>query len=352
MFRVLMVGQFPPPVTGEGVVNDCLFNDLIADNCFRIFRVNSVIVDDVGSVGKFGLIKLFKAILVLIRSIFIIPVVHTVYLVPGQTVFGLCRFLLISIFARILFKRLVVHWHGYGILHLLGKIPLLSRFFLSLSSVNIVLTEDLINKVKHLGVSVERFEVVKNYSNAEFVPRMPNKSARLRVLYLGSLMPEKGIVEFLDVAVRCPDMDFYICGAGVAEFIDKCVLAADKHPNIFYLGLVSGVDKFNILSSSDVFVLQTYYPTEGVPLSLLDAMKAGCAVITTAHNGIPETVCESVVFVRSKSASDLMDALISMDSNRSDLFRFCAMASERSHNFSQEVFLMKMKNILALSNRA
>ena len=44
------------------------------------------------------------------------------------------------------------------------------------------------------------------------------------------------------------------------------------------------------LQVADVFVLPTFYPFEGQPLVLLEALAAGVPVVSTFHAGIPETV--------------------------------------------------------------
>ena len=40
----------------------------------------------------------------------------------------------------------------------------------------------------------------------------------------------------------------------------------------------------------DIFVLLTRYPNEGQPISILEAMGNGMAIITTNHAGIPDIV--------------------------------------------------------------
>ena len=64
--------------------------------------------------------------------------------------------------------------------------------------------------------------------------------------------------------------------------------------------------KEEIYSNSDIYILPTYYKTEGVPATILDALSSSCAIIiTTFHNGIPEAVGDPALFVKKNNFVDL-----------------------------------------------
>jgi glycosyltransferase involved in cell wall biosynthesis len=44
----------------------------------------------------------------------------------------------------------------------------------------------------------------------------------------------------------------------------------------------------------DVFLLPTYYPSEAQPLTIIEALNAGCPVVATAHASIPNMVRDGV----------------------------------------------------------
>ena len=56
--------------------------------------------------------------------------------------------------------------------------------------------------------------------------------------------------------------------------------------------MVAGADKQRLLRESDIFVLPTTHPTEGQPISILEAMGNGLAVVTTDYPGIADVVCD------------------------------------------------------------
>ena len=61
---------------------------------------------------------------------------------------------------------------------------------------------------------------------------------------------------------------------------------------IFYHGPVSGIKKVDLLRSSSIFILPTYYPTEAYPISIIEAMATGNAIITTKHNYLEKIISE------------------------------------------------------------
>ena len=100
--------------------------------------------------------------------------------------------------------------------------------------------------------------------------------------------------------------------------------------NVVYHGIVGGKDKADLLSLCNLFVLLTRYPNEGQPISILEAMGNGMAVVTTDHAGIPEIASRKNGFVCKKDAIDLveiMDYLKLCNSDRKYLSEICF------HNF-------------------
>lgn len=117
-------------------------------------------------------------------------------------------------------------------------------------------------------------------------------------LFIGRLLKEKGIFEFIDairlVKSQYPQAKFTVLGA-----IDHANMGALK-PQVLdqlieeqlfdYPGYVSDVQPW--ISASSVFVLPSY--REGIPRSTQEAMAMGRPVITTDVPGCRETVLDGV----------------------------------------------------------
>jgi glycosyltransferase involved in cell wall biosynthesis len=55
-----------------------------------------------------------------------------------------------------------------------------------------------------------------------------------------------------------------------------------------FLGWISSNEKADVLNNADVYILPSYH--EGLPISILESMSYGKAVISTKVGGIPEIV--------------------------------------------------------------
>ena len=94
------------------------------------------------------------------------------------------------------------------------------------------------------------------------------------------------------------------------RFVDAAGLAG----SVSFPGLVCGSQKARLLSVADIFVFPTYYPLEGQPLAILEAMAASLPVVSTPRAAIPDCVIhgETGVLVQERSSVALVEALKSL----------------------------------------
>lgn len=344
--KVIMIGQFPPLITGEATSNKLVL-DTLSNFGFTVRYVNTCIIKNANDVGRFSIYKLFLAIWLSVKSLFYVSLSDIVYVTPGQTLLGFIRFIPTLALSYILKKKLILHWHGYGIYYFLKVYRCFIGFVFNQKSINVLLTSDLYEKISVLGADVNKVKVVSNFVTLQEIyaaDLMASQERKLNVLYLSSLMPEKGFNTFIEACSKTDKFDFYVCGSGSENQI-KLVETAQNNGFVKYLGVITGKEKEDIFSKTDVFVLPTSYITEGVPLTILEAMSFGCAIVTTRHNGIPETVECSAMFINQNDPDDLLNALYSLDMDREFLFDIKLKSYRRSRHFSETVFKEKLINL-------
>ena len=125
----------------------------------------------------------------------------------------------------------------------------------------------------------------------------------IRLLFLGTLCEQKGVLDLVEAFRSLPlDTVLSIAGGeaepGFASHIDTLVGKAGVSGRVRLLGPVRGDEKAQLLVDHDVFVLPSY--VEGLPMSLLEAMAHGMAIVVTDVGAIPTAVTdgEEAVLIR------------------------------------------------------
>jgi glycosyltransferase involved in cell wall biosynthesis len=149
---------------------------------------------------------------------------------------------------------------------------------------------------------------------------------KLRFLFLGRLLRDKGIFEYLEAAeivkAKYPHAEFMVAGGmdsnPTAAKFDDLAAYIDKG-TVDYLGRLDDVRP--AISECDVFVLPSYH--EGTPKSVLEAMSMGRAVLTTDAPGCRETVLNGYNgwLVPTRNSRALAERMTWMIENESERIR-------------------------------
>ena len=158
--------------------------------------------------------------------------------------------------------------------------------------------KDLLEKYR---IKVKKIEILGGIGlNLQDYPYQPVKNINLPIkfLFIGRLLKEKGIHEFVQAAKliknQYPETQFTILGAidthnlGTLQQTEIDTLISSNI--IYYPGHVNNVQDW--ITDCHVFVLPSY--REGVPRSTQEAMAIGRAIITSDVPGCRETVVDGV----------------------------------------------------------
>ncbi len=167
-------------------------------------------------------------------------------------------------------------------------------------------------------------------------------SERIIITFIGRLLIDKGIVEFLKSAKESYDSNLPLTFQVVGDYdfdnpsaISKAqVEEYKKLPNITFLGFRNDVQ--NIYSNSHIACLPSY--REGLPKSLIEAAASGLPIITTNVVGCRQMVpSEKYGFlVKPKSVNSLFESYSKVLENRSLLFDISKNNRKRAEKeFSQ-----------------
>lgn len=160
------------------------------------------------------------------------------------------------------------------------------------------------NKLIALGCPPDRIQILRMGVDCEeisFAPAPWAPGDPVRILSVGRLVEKKGaefsIRALARVAHSAPGLDwsFEIAGDGpLDQPMRDLITTLGLQNRITLLGPISSEQVRERLRQAHLFLLPSVVAAdgdmEGIPVSLMEAMAAGAAVVSTLHSGIPELV--------------------------------------------------------------
>lgn len=206
-----------------------------------------------------------------------------------------------------------------------GFLKTLIRWSYNHINTNIVLLPSMKDQFKEFSSS--KIEVISNCYSSDFKDYKINYTLKERqIVFLSNLMYSKGVFVFLEAikVLLSNDKDVIVKIAGLPmgdelmstknvsiKFREISQMLEIAYPKrYFYLGVVIGKDKEDLLKESSIFVLPTFYKTEAFPLTIIEAMYFGNAIITTNHNYLSDVINSKNGFlVEKESSKDIINKI-------------------------------------------
>lgn len=208
------------------------------------------------------------------------------------------------------------------------------------------------------GYPRESAYVLYNYHNIQDYGKVIGErlnrriGEKMRFLFMGSFDRRKGIVDLLD-ALGTMDEELYyldICGSYnsndkelkllIDQFCLTHALSVTNH------GYVEGEKKNDLLLKADVCILPSY--SEGLPVILLEAMAASCAIIATDVGAITEIITDGKngIIIDPGDIGALRNAILSMINNKNQLRTMQENNCEMAKKFTIGAYIKELCNIL------
>lgn len=130
------------------------------------------------------------------------------------------------------------------------------------------------------------------------------------ILFLGRLVPEKGIQYLVDAYLRLKtDKKLVIAGAAsdTDEFVQELNKKTAGNEKIIYTGFINGKPKEQLYANAYVYVLPS--DLEGMPLTLLEAMSFGNCCVVSSIKECTEVVDDKAVVFKQGDVEDLREKL-------------------------------------------
>lgn len=133
--------------------------------------------------------------------------------------------------------------------------------------------------------------------------------------FMSNLIIEKGYNYFLEAFIKFSEkFPRCICWVAGPKYEHENYNKLDElieSGRIQYYPYLNGVEKWKILGETNVFILPTFYKTEYLPLSIVDAMLCGCYVISCDTGDISKYIKKfNGVLVPHENSDGICEALI------------------------------------------
>ena len=361
--KILVIGATPPPYNGMSVATELVLKAL--GNEFCVIHLDLADRRPLSNVGRIDVQNLLLAAHHGVKFLWLLirrrP--DVVYMPVAQDKVAFLRDSLFLIPARLLRKTVVVHLHGgYFATFYRSASPWMKklvRFCLGRSARAIVLGKSLRGMFEGI-VPPERVRVIPNGIPDYFghTRHRPTNGHRRTVLFLSTLLKEKGVFEVLNalprIASLVPDVRAVFAGewyrAEDEQAARKIVRDLNLESRVEFIGPVAPPRKFDVARDADVFVMPTSYKYEGHPYVILEAMSAGLPVVSTNVGCIPETVIHDVngFIVNPGNTEELAGCMASLLTNENLRRRMGEAGRSRflSH-YSLERFSAQMRELFS-----
>ncbi len=320
MKKILFAMHMPPPYHGASMVGQRLHEHKGLNKIFQCEYVNISLATSLNDIGGARFSKLQKY-------------VHLLYKISKQTKKfkpDLCYItpnaagkqfflnLLMIICAMRDGTKIVLHYHNKGVEKYQQKWLYNICYKFLFRRVHVILLSE------RLYYDVEKY-IKKDmvFYSLMGIPNKPlqavRKSTPAVFSFISNLIPSKGIYELLDACeiLKKEGNEFCceIAGGETKEIssdkLDEEIKKRGLKGICTYHGRVSEEEKEKLLLHSHCFVFPTYYKNECFPAAILEAMRAGVAVISTYEGAIPDEVQPNVngFLVQQRNESDLANAM-------------------------------------------
>ncbi len=173
------------------------------------------------------------------------------------------------------------------------------------------------------------------------VPNINQKTTyedSLQIFYSAGNLNDKNkqfqtIIKIADI-LSCFEQKCYftIAGGGISkEEFDKC-WPLQMNTQVKYLGLVNNDNILNILPNQDIFLLPS--EVEGLPVSLVEAMKAGVIPLVTNWDGAVDeliTPAKTGFYFKIGAVNDYVECIEKLNNDRVLLKQISINASQRAN---------------------
>lgn len=161
-------------------------------------------------------------------------------------------------------------------------------------SVSKAVTQSLTN-----DYGIKNVLTIENFVDADVFNGQVRSNHAKRILFSSRLHQEKGVFVFLELAKKLNErlsekdvkVEYHVVGDGPAKEELRQRINDESIGNMLLHGSLSQAEVARVMSESDIFIFPTLR-SEGLPLSMLEAMSSGLPVYASRVSGVIEVISD------------------------------------------------------------
>ena len=222
----------------------------------------------------------------------------------------------IGVILKLIFKkRLIISLHAiYTNIGSHGLIASLIRIILNSAHVTLGISNAVNSQFNQTSIKVSSLKKYRYWVDLKHFKPMNLKESRKKigiddrftVLFVGRLIPIKGIKLLVEIAHELDQIQFLFIGAGPLESFLKN--ASKQNPNIQFLGNVQNYDLPAYYNSADIFCIPSQYE-EGLGRVVMESVACGIPVVGSNRGGISEALNKTISILLEPTHDNLKNTI-------------------------------------------
>ena len=215
------------------------------------------------------------------------------------------------ILKKIFKKRLLISLHAiYSTIDRHRLISLMTRMILNSADVALGMSKAVNNQFNQKGIKGINLKEYRYWIDLKHFKPMDLKESRNKigiddrftVLFVGRLIPIKGIKLLVEIARELEHIQFLFIGAGPLEPFLKST--SKQNSNIKFLGQIQNTDLPAYYNSADIFCIPSQYE-EGLGRVVMESVACGTPVVGSNRGGISEALNATVSILMEPTTENL-----------------------------------------------
>lgn len=213
----------------------------------------------------------------------------------------------------------------------------------------VVVNPIFINALEHYGIAKDKIKYIPNYvSKTDFYKKTPKEITSLRkelsikaddfvVLGVGQVQTRKGVLDFVEVAKKLPDVTFIWCGGfsfgTITDGYKELKKVFDNPPtNVRFLGIIPREKMNDMYNMADVLFMPSY--NELFPMSILEASNVKTPILLRDLELYKDILFED--YLKGNSNEEFIELLAKLKKDRSFYQEYATKSNDISLFYSKE----------------